>query len=259
MALWSWNVDDDTIIMDERAFELWGQPKSRRVTFEDLSSHIHSADRDRVRAAFVATRAIVGPYEIDFRIIFGDKVRCISARGQGDDVGIVGRVMSGIFLDVTGRKQAEEAHELLAGEMSHRVKNLLAIASALTTIASRSAETTADMVRELTQRLTALRRAHELVRSAPGKEAKAALLGDLLSVLLAPYDDMGAFSGRDRVSVPKLESERRLRLRWLWLCTSWRPTRSSTELCLPRTARWMCRVLRVGMRWSSCGSNGAAH
>ena len=47
-----------------------------------------------------------------------------SARGQGHDKGIVGRVMFGIFLDVTGRKQAEEGHELLAGEMSHRVKNL---------------------------------------------------------------------------------------------------------------------------------------
>lgn len=62
----------------------------------------------------------------------------ISARGQGDDAGIVGRIMFGIFIDVTGRKQAEEGHELLAGEMSHRVKNLLAIASGLTAITSRS-------------------------------------------------------------------------------------------------------------------------
>ena len=43
--------------------------------------------------------------------------------------------MFGIFLDVTQRKQAEEANELLAGEMSHRVKNLLTVASALTHIA----------------------------------------------------------------------------------------------------------------------------
>ena len=62
---------------------------------------------------------------------------------QGDDVGIVGRIMFGIFLDVTGRKQAEEGHELLAGEMSHRVKNLLAIAAGLTEITSRSTATTA--------------------------------------------------------------------------------------------------------------------
>jgi two-component sensor histidine kinase len=112
--------------------------------------------------------------------------------------------MSGIFLDVTGRKQAEEGHELLAGEMSHRVKNLLAIATGLTHITSRSTSTTADMARELTQRLTALGRAHDLVRPLPGGQGNAALLGDLLTVLLAPYDDLGAFSGRIRVAVERM-------------------------------------------------------
>ncbi|MEQ7154445.1 sensor histidine kinase [Brevundimonas aurifodinae] len=204
VALWSWNVDDDTFAMDEAAFSLWGMEFRPSVTFEDLSANIHPKDRDRVRAAFAATRAVIGPYEIDFRILVGDDVRWISARGQGDDLGMSSRKMFGIFIDVTGRKQAEEGHELLAGEMSHRVKNLLAIASGLTAITSRSVETTTDMARELTQRLTALGRAHDMVRPLPGEEGKAALLGDLLSVLLAPYDDLGAFSGRIRVSVPRM-------------------------------------------------------
>ncbi|WP_299655791.1 HWE histidine kinase domain-containing protein [Methylobacterium sp.] len=204
VALWAWNVDTDVFTMDARGFELWGRPLRETVTFEELSSHIHPADRDRVRAAFAATRAVLGSYEMDFRILIGDDVRWIAARGQGEDAGIVGRTMFGIFLDVTGRKQAEEGHELLAGEMSHRVKNLLSIATALTAITSRSTTTTADMARELTQRLTALGRAHDLVRPLPGGQGKAALLGDLLSILLAPYDDMGAFSGRIRVSVPRM-------------------------------------------------------
>src|SRR5450631_3342842 len=204
VALWSWNVDTNQLTMDDRAFELWGVPLSEYVTFDDLSSHIHPADRDRVKAAFAATRAIVGAYEIDFRIMIGDEVHWISARGQGNDADIVGRIMHGIFIDVTGRKQAEEGHELLAGEMSHRVKNLLAIAAGLTAITSRSAKTTADMAKELTHRLAALGRAHDLVRPLPGQGGKAALLGDLLTVLLAPYDDMGAFSGRVRVSVPRM-------------------------------------------------------
>jgi two-component sensor histidine kinase len=204
VALWSWNVDTNRFTMDERAFDLWGVPLSKYVSFDDLSSHIHPADRDRVKAAFAATRAIIGAYEIDFRIMVGEEVRWVSARGQGSDAGIVGRIMYGIFIDVTGRKQAEEGHELLAGEMSHRVKNLLAIASGLTAITSRSAKTTAEMAKELTHRLTALGRAHDLVRPLPGQGGKAALLGDLLTVLLAPYDDLGAFSGRVRVSVPRM-------------------------------------------------------
>jgi two-component sensor histidine kinase len=190
--------------MDERAHTLWGVPMSGAVTFEDLSEHIHPHDLDRVRAGFAATRAILGPYEIDFRILVGDEIRWISARGQGDDSGIVGRILFGVFLDVTGRKQAEEAHELLAGEMSHRVKNLLHIAAALTELASRSAVTTEEMARDVSHRLIALGRAHDLVRPMPGQQVEAALLGDLLAILLAPYDDLGDFHGRVRVSVPKM-------------------------------------------------------
>lgn len=205
ITLWSWNVDTDALAMDDRAYDLWGVDRDIDVNFEDLSLHIHPADRDRVRAAFNATRAIVGPYEIDFRIMIGDELKWISARGQGDDVGMVERIMFGIFIDVTGRKQAEEGRELLAGEMSHRVKNLLSIATGLTHITARSTETSKEMAHELTLRLTALGRAHDLVRPVPGQtEAPSALLGDLLTVLLAPYDDLGAFSGRIRVSVPRM-------------------------------------------------------
>ena len=204
VALWSWHVEDDRFEMDERAFDLWGLPCADRVSFEELSTHIHPADRDRVRAAFSATRSVAGSYEIDFRICLRDEVRWISARGQGDDAGMVDGVMFGIFLDVTGRKQAEEGNELLAGEMSHRVKNLLAIATGLTQLTGRSAQSVSDMTGELTQRLTALGRAHDIVRPLPGEQGKAALLGDLLSVLLAPYDETAAFSGRIRVAVARM-------------------------------------------------------
>ena len=204
VALWSWTVETDAFAMDEQAFELWGLPQTNEVTFEDLSSRIHPADRDRVRAAFTATRALVGAYEIDFRILLGEEIRWVSARGLGNDEGLHKGLMSGVFLDVTGRKQAEEGHELLAGEMSHRVKNLLAIAAGLTNLTSRSATSVEEMAKELTGRLTALGRAHDLVRPLPDNQGRAALLGDLIAVLLAPYDDSGAFSGRIRVAVPRM-------------------------------------------------------
>jgi two-component sensor histidine kinase len=204
VALWSWNIDTDTITMDELAYELWGVSKNEpMITFETLSQNIHPADLERVRSAFAATRGIVGIYEIDFRILVESAIRWISARGQGNDADIKDRRLFGIFLDVTQRKQVEEANELLAGEMSHRVMNLLHIATALTHMTSRSTATTEDMARELTNRLMALGRAQTLVRPAPGGRVDAALLGDLISVLLAPYDEKEA-SVRIRVSVPKI-------------------------------------------------------
>ncbi len=204
VALWSWRVEDGGFEMDERAFGLWGLPWAEKVSFEELSTHIHPADRDRVRAGFTATRSVAGSYEIDFRICLKDEVRWISARGRGADDGIVDGMMFGIFLDVTGRKQAEEGNELLAGEMSHRVKNLLAIATGLTHLTGRSATSVDAMTGDLTQRLTALGRAHDLVRPLPEQQGRAALLGDLFSILLAPYDETAAFSGRIRVAVARM-------------------------------------------------------
>src|SRR6478736_8287209 len=190
VALWSWNVDTDAITMDERAYDLWEVSKDEQnITFEILSQNIHPADLERVRSAFAATRAVIGAYEIDLRILSKNDIRWISARGQGDDADIADCVMFGIFLDVTQRKQAEEASELLAGEMSHRVMNLLHIATALTQITKRSATTKEEMAHELTNRLLALGRAQELVRPVLGRASEAALLGDLISVLLAPYDE----------------------------------------------------------------------
>lgn len=190
--------------MDPRGFELWGLAWADTVRFEEMSVRIHPADRDRVRAAFAATRSVSGSYEVDFRIIVKGDIRWISARGQGADGGMVDRMMFGVFLDVTARKQAEEGSELLAGEMSHRVKNLLTIAGSLTELTSRSSRNLEEMTLQLTQRLSALGRAHDLVRPLPGSQGTAALLGDLFSILLAPYDDLGAFSGRIRVAVPRM-------------------------------------------------------
>lgn len=204
VALWSWNVNTDAIVMDERAYDLWAVDKTLQdITFAVLSKNIYPADLERVSSAFSATRAIVGGYEIDFRILTGEEIRWISARGQGADVDVADGVVFGIFLDVTQRKQAEEAHELLAGEMSHRVLNLIQIATTLTQMTSRSTASKEEMVHDLTSRLVALGRAHSLVRPVPGQKSETALLGDLISVLLAPYDEKDA-SVRIRVSVPKI-------------------------------------------------------
>ena len=38
----------------------------------------------------------------------------------------------------------------------------------------------------------------------PGRQGKAALIGELITILLAPYDETAAFSGRIRVAVPRM-------------------------------------------------------
>lgn len=203
IALWSWNVDTDAISMDERSHALWGVPVGS-VTFTDLSAHIHPEDLDRVKATFASTRKVPDVYEVEFRILRGKDVRWVSARGHGDDQGLVGQMMFGVFLDVTERKTAEEAREMVAGEMVHRVKNLFSIASALAMISERSTTTSKEMSRDLRLRLSALNRAHDLVRPEANVAKGATLLGDLLATLLAPYSGDDASGHRVRISVPEL-------------------------------------------------------
>lgn len=204
IALWSWNVDTDRFELDDRGHVLWGVPNTGIITFEILSACIHPKDLDRVRAAFAATRDIRGDYETDFRIIVDRKIRWISARGRGDDDGIIGRVMYGVFIDVTERKKAEEAREMLAGEMNHRVKNILSITSALTTISSRSTTTKEEMAKDLRHRIVALSKAHDMVRPDLSLGRKAALLGDLLFILLEPYSAKSSDAERIQILAPKL-------------------------------------------------------
>lgn len=204
IALWSWNVDTDRLELDERGHVLWGVPNTGIITFEVLSACIHPEDLDRVRAAFAATRDMLGAYETDFRILCDGKVRWISARGRGDDQGIVGRIMYGVFIDVTERKKAEEAREMLAGEMNHRVKNIFAITSALTTISARSTTTKDEMVKDVRQRIMALSKAHDMVRPDFSQQKKAAQLGDLLGTLLAPYANTNSETERVHISTPQL-------------------------------------------------------
>lgn len=204
VGLWSWNVDTDQIILDERAFRIWGVEPKDSVTFEELSARIHPEDLDKVRAAFASTRETLGEYETDFRTQQTDGIRWISARGRGDDVGIVGRMMYGIFIDVTVRKLAEEARELITGEMNHRIKNLFALTHALARISSRTTNSKEEMTNDLMERLTALSTAHNLIRPSFNEQSSAGELRELLATLLKPYMNGHPSEGRLTVTVPSI-------------------------------------------------------
>jgi HWE histidine kinase len=131
-------------------------------------------------------------------------VRWICARGRGDDQGIVGRIMYGVFIDVTERKKAEDAREMLAGEMNHRVKNIFAITSALAAISARSTTAKDELVKDLRQRIIAFSITLDMVRPDISQQKKAADLGDLLVTLLEPYASTHSNAKRVHISTPKL-------------------------------------------------------
>ena len=165
--------------------------------------------------------------------------------------------MFGIFLDVTGRKQAEEANELMAGEMSHRVKNLPDHRFRLDRDHLPGGGTAAEMAKDLTHRL-----------GAPGPRARsgAACSGrrrarrpsrrsvDHIAgrCMMRWARSAGVFAWRFQ----EWASAKRRRQPWPWFCTNLRPTRSSTEPFRPyRHAR---RVLFIAGRSRRSGGPNAA-
>ena len=79
----------------------------------------------------------------------------------------------------------------ISEEMSHRVKNIFAIAGGLVVASARSAETPKEMSKVLTDRLNALARSHAIVRQtfAFGEDVRAGDMMELVRTVLAPYDN----------------------------------------------------------------------
>ena len=101
--------------------------------------------------------------------------------------------------DITERRRAQEQQNLLVREMSHRVKNLFAVASGLVTLSARSARTPADMAEAVRDRLCALARAHGLTRpgliDGDGKPCQDTNLHALVQTIFAPYVDPERIKG----------------------------------------------------------------
>jgi PAS domain S-box-containing protein len=107
------------------------------------------------------------------------------------------RILS-ISRDITDSKRHEEAQELLNREMDHRIKNLFAVATSLTTLAAREATTPKELAADLRERFATLARVHSFVRMHP-HDMSVRTLGELVKALLAPYHtEAGA---RERVRI----------------------------------------------------------
>ncbi|MBE7199102.1 MAG: GAF domain-containing protein [Parafilimonas terrae] len=98
-------------------------------------------------------------------------------------------------------KSALEEQEKLAGEMSHRVKNVLTVVDGLIRMSARRSTGAAEMAEALTGRLQALAKAQGLVKASPGAASGAASpaladLRELLAAIVEPYEERGPDGSR---------------------------------------------------------------
>jgi two-component sensor histidine kinase len=91
--------------------------------------------------------------------------------------------------------------EMLTLEMSHRVKNLLAITSGIVSMSGKAATTPQEMTASVLGRLNALAQAHSLIRltdDGSGRFNRGGTLQSVIETILSPHGDRGSGSGQYR-------------------------------------------------------------
>jgi len=111
MDTWDWQIQGDKLIWSAPASQVFGvNGNGTDVTSDTFFSIVHPEDIKAVQSAI--TRAINegAPYEVEFRIIRNGEMHWFLSKGNVfyDQAGKPRRML-GIGIDITGRKQAEEA------------------------------------------------------------------------------------------------------------------------------------------------------
>jgi two-component system, chemotaxis family, CheB/CheR fusion protein len=162
---------DGTTEIARRVWQL-GLPPEECVRLEEIRSRCF---RERL-----------AEYDVDYRIVrSGGEVRWIDARcfvsyhGDGRPKRVVG-----VNIDITERKRAEEHLQAMNAELDHRVKNVLATASAVATQTLNASSSSEQFVSAFEGRLRSMAQTHELLSE---RLWRGVPLAELLRRELAPY------------------------------------------------------------------------
>jgi two-component sensor histidine kinase len=208
MAVWEVSLETFAVTGSPQLNALCGFPPEARPSFADLQSRYAPGEFDRVQRLGTEAEAR-GENHIQTVIHqiwpdYTEKWLLLRAQVAPQRSGSGERVI-GVLIDVTEQQRSERRLELVAREMRHRVKNVLAVA----TVLARKTFTSVDResLQRYSERLAALSVATDMLG---GDEADEADLRQLIEAVLKPHlpeDRMPfAFSGPPVTVGPKTAS-----------------------------------------------------
>jgi PAS domain S-box-containing protein len=195
MGSWDWDWLNGDWMWDEGQHRIFGvDPAAFTVTPDNVRALLHPEDMGQLRKAMVQFNKGVKSYETEFRVVRPDgEVRWLfgTAAATADKNGRVVRV-SGVTVDITERKRAEERQNLLTREVDHRAKNALALAQSIVRLTR--GESAKSYMQAVEGRIGALARVHTILSLSSWQGAEITRLVD---EELAPYqvNDQIAFGG----------------------------------------------------------------
>ena len=185
MGSWDWDWINGDWMWDEGQYRIFGvDPATFQVTSENIKKLLHPDDVPELRKAVAHFERGARSYEAEFRINRPDDDErwCVCSAAASTDRG--GRVVrvSGVTIDITERKRAEERQNLLAREVDHRAKNALALAQSIVRLTR--AGNLKDYVQAVEGRISALARVHTILSLSNWQGAE---IGRLVDEEISPY------------------------------------------------------------------------
>jgi sigma-B regulation protein RsbU (phosphoserine phosphatase) len=117
LGTWTWDLETDTILLDECAHALLGiEEGTFSGRYEDFLALVHPEDRERVREEVETASSAASSYDTEYRVVWArdGSTHVLRARGKfyGGDLGKAAS-MAGACWDITERRrvEAELAHE----------------------------------------------------------------------------------------------------------------------------------------------------
>jgi PAS domain S-box-containing protein len=185
MGSWEWDIAANRGSWDEGQYRIFGvEPKNFQISTDNIRNLLHPDDWEPLRQVVLRMAKGERTQQVEFRVRRpnGESRWCTgTAAASVDAAGNVVRI-SGVTIDVTERKEAEERQVLLAREVDHRARNALAIIQSI--IRLTRAKTVDEYVATVEGRIKALALAHTLLSDSRWHGAD---LGTLVAEEFAPY------------------------------------------------------------------------
>ena len=189
--VWSTLPDGYHDYYNARWYEFTGVPEGS-TDGEGWNGMFHPDDQERAWATWRRSLTTGEPYQIEYRLRHRDGgYRWVLGRALPirDGEGRITRWF-GTCTDIDEGKRAAEEREVVAQELSHRIKNIFAVIAGLISFAARRQPAIAGLAEDLRERIAALGRAHDFVRPHSHRsrpDTRQDSLHGLLAELFAPY------------------------------------------------------------------------
>ena len=131
--IWRWHATSDRIVGDPNLTALLGIAPTTPITLNRFLDTVHPSDRRRVANTIKAAVAAGGDYASEYRLLTPSGEDCwVAARGQVT-TGVTGGAtsLSGVLIDITERKQAEQALSLRTQDLVQLNRSLEGITQEL--------------------------------------------------------------------------------------------------------------------------------